>query len=130
MIVLNGVYMEAVRRGPKQARFFCRTFTIVPQPPGFVIVNDLLMAGNSTFEQRRKYLPKSGSAPSTSTDNIFAAPVGDGHESIVASFAQQTGMTVGFARQCLQENAFDLNKSLTVFTELHQRGLIPPNAFA
>lgn len=44
-IVVNGLFTETFKQN-KPLRSFCRTFFIVPQGQGFVIVNDMLQISN------------------------------------------------------------------------------------
>lgn len=45
IVVVNGLYTE-IYKANNPLRSFCRTFYIVPQSPGFVIVNDMLSISN------------------------------------------------------------------------------------
>lgn len=131
IIVVNGVYHEVQNKGNKLVRFFCRTFTIVPQGGGFVIINDQLMAGNATSEQVTKFKAISGGDdPSTSTPtyNPGVSSVLNQNK-LIENFARETKMTAAFSRQCLEENNYDFNKALDCFYELNKRGAIPREAF-
>ena len=116
IIVVNGVYIDKPKKGSKTTRSFCRSFTIIPQGDGFVITNDQLMVANSSYDQRQKF---KSSQPSQSSENT----------NVVDTFALRTGMTPGFAQQCLEENNYDINEAYKVFEQLNSRGLIPSDAF-
>ena len=63
LVVVNGVYRELYKK-QEPLRAFCRTFYIVPQGEGFVIVNDILVLTNATVRQIQAYAkPKKSSTP-------------------------------------------------------------------
>jgi nuclear RNA export factor len=132
IIVVNGVYHE-VQSKQKLVRFFCRTFSLVPQGAGFVIINDQLLAGNATFEQVQKYKATGGG---DDTSMVSAATTNPGIRSalgenqLIENLARETRMTAAFARKCLEENNYDFNKALECFYELNKRGIIPDEAWA
>lgn len=51
------------------------------------------------------------------------------NEELVKRFAQITGMNLTYSRKCLEENNFDADESLKIFTTLNGQSLIPPEAF-
>lgn len=125
VVVVNGICTDLPKRAPRQLRSFCRSFTIIPQGTGFVIINDQLMVSGATYQQKQKFASKNSFAsPATSRSSQ------DGNQAMIDAFMQRTGMVPGFARQCLLEHGFDFNEALRVFEELNTRGAIPPEAFA
>ncbi|KAI1295682.1 Nuclear RNA export factor 1 [Halotydeus destructor] len=131
IVIVNGVFLETVKKMPKQLRYFCRSFTIVPQGAGFVVINDQLMVGHSSDTQRKKFnsMSKSSSYSTLQTSLATSAAMTPDKDAICAAFSQQTRMTPTFARQCLQENNYDMGEALRVFAELSSRGAIPAEAF-
>ncbi|EEB05182.1 mRNA export receptor [Schizosaccharomyces japonicus yFS275] len=48
---------------------------------------------------------------------------------LVARVKAETGLNDVFAEMCCQQNNWDYNRAIAAFTELKQRGVIPPEAF-
>lgn len=126
LIVVNGLVVETWKK-QRQLRTFTRSFSIVPQGQGFVIINDMLLWTNSSYDQRNKFsaIVKSMNAPNnesgTSTSN---------KDQLVVRLRQETGMNENFSRQCLEESNFDYNTAVAMFTQLNSSGMIPPEAFS
>lgn len=54
VVVVNGVFKEFTKK-QVHTRAFGRTFLIVPQGQGFVIINDILVITNATVEQVQQF---------------------------------------------------------------------------
>ena len=123
-IVINGLVVETWKK-QKALRSFTRSLSIIPFGGGFVIINDLLLLTNSSYDQRNKFssivkLIKEESS-GTSTAN---------RDQLVAKLRQQTGMNESFSRQCLEESNYDYARAVDMFTQLNGNGMIPPEAFS
>jgi len=133
--VLHGVFKEKDDRftDKEVTRSFSRSFVIVPQGAGMVIVNDMLMLSNASFELCKKSFTEPTPPTSTSQPPQPAPPDAGAltPEQIekVKSFSVQSGMNPEFSLQCLKENNWDYQKSAEVFTNLQKEGKIPPAAF-
>lgn len=135
ILAVNGVYLENHDRiGYKMPRFFCRMFTIVPHNQGFVIINDQLMVGSATYQQKQKYEARATDTAMPSVSSIGS--VGGStvqatldENRLIEQFARETKMTASFSRQCLEENQYNFNTALDVFYKLNKLGLIPKEAF-
>jgi nuclear RNA export factor len=136
VLVINGIYLEHHKNKNRMPRFFCRMFTIVPQAGGFVIINDQLMVGSATNQQKMKYEVKpdaqmnsvsslGSSGSSSSTLNTMKD-----ENKLIEAFALDTKMTAAFSRQCLEENNYDFNAAIEVFRQLNKMNMIPQEAFA
>ncbi|XP_015791781.1 nuclear RNA export factor 1 [Tetranychus urticae] len=168
VVVVNGVFKEFTKK-QVHTRAFGRTFIIVPQGQGFVIINDILVITNATVEQVQKF------SRSLENDSIITCIKEDrfgadcleslnlgldqgfnlnqqiqpqmaqmqpqpvqtqpilldqaAKDSMVQQFCSLTNMNLQFSTQCLEENAYDLQKSFEVFEQLNKQGAIPAAAF-
>jgi hypothetical protein len=52
LFTVTGLFKEREERS-QPLRYFCRTFTLVPQNSGFVIINEMLCITNPTSEQTK-----------------------------------------------------------------------------
>ena len=154
LIVINGVFRELFKK-QEPLRAFCRTFYIVPQGQGFVIVNDLLLITSATVKQIQTFGKSKAMAQQSAADKAmadFERPSSSGIKSrlgpamsgppmeamptqqtmrdrVLAQFMSATQMNRSFAMQCLEENGFDLNASMDVFLKLKEQNAIPSEAF-
>lgn len=153
-VVVNGVYRE-LSRTPPATRAFCRSFIIVPQGGGFVIINDMLLLTNATVKQisewrnrgigaqskingRDSSMAEINAQPSTSRMNMGSSSAlhgtsggGDARtEEMITLLSMRTGMNRKFSTQCLEETNGDLEKAIEIFNQLNALGKIPAEAFA
>ena len=154
LVVVNGVYREIYKK-QEPLRAFCRTFYIVPQGLGFVIVNDILLLTNATVKQIQEFGKskivgthidrqmtdmgmESASAPIKSrlgplvpelSPIINRSTTPSRNEELVQQFMSATQMNRSFAQQCLEENAYDINTAFDVYQKLKTENLIPSEAF-
>jgi len=137
-VVVNGVYRELLKKH-QPLRAFCRTFYIVPQGQGFVIVNDVLLLTNATVAQIQKYsqtnkmTDKVMADMEPNTKSILRVSAGDSpadkYESVILKFMNATRMNRSFAIQCLEENNYNMETAYSVYQKLRTENLIPPEAF-
>jgi nuclear RNA export factor len=151
LVVVNGVYRELIKKA-QPLRAFCRTFYIVPQGSGFVIVNDLLVLTNATVAQIQKYgktVASVGASDKAMSDTIesttkwkggpgvgvsggahaLTSPTINVNEDVIQRFMALTHMNRSFATQCLEENGFNIDKAFEVYMGLKAQNAIPSEAF-
>jgi nuclear RNA export factor len=143
LVVVNGVYRELLKKH-QPLRAFCRTFYIVPQGQGFVIVNDLLLLTNASVPQIQKYTQSNKSINDNTmadvefnTKSILRVSTGDSsassstnkYESIISKFMNATRMNRSFSVRCLEENQYNMESAYTVYQKLRDQNMIPPEAF-
>ena len=107
----------------------------MPQGSGFCIVNETLYICNATaFNSKKAFASASCtvSALVAKPAAVAAAPTLDlaAKQSLATAFAAKSGMNLEWSAKCLEENAWDFDKSAAVFFELKAAGKIPPEAFA
>ena len=137
MITVHGEFDELDAGGQaKKKRSFDRTFIIGPGgPSGVRIVNDMLTVraygGSQAFEPDRldgwADVAQGGAA---SLDTVPQLPAGltfEMAEQMVAELQKQTGMTVQYAKDCLEQVGWEFQKGLEVFTNV--KGNLPAEAF-
>lgn len=133
-IVINGVYREHIKKN-SLLRAFSRSFIIIPQGEGYVIMNDLLLLINATVEQIQKYrvnksFDTSFGSPGFSASSASVVDVMPNEkEVIISNFMAATGMNRASAIQCLEENKYDQKAAMNVFQCLKEKNLIPPEFF-
>ncbi len=111
---------------------------MVPQGAGFCIVNESLYVCNATAANSKKAFasadctmsalaakPPAASAPAPPPSGLDLAA----KQSLATAFAAKSGMNLDWSAKCLEENAWDFDKSAAVFSELKAAGKIPPEAF-
>ena len=147
VVVINGVYRELIKKNA--LRSFCRTFFLVPQGDGHVIVNDLLLLMNATVKQVQDRNPKTnqqqfGSSSSTRelellqddmmteavrpTSSILRRTISS-NDGIISNLMQVTGMNRQYAVKCLEDFNYNYEQALATFQNLKSQNLIPPEAF-
>ncbi|XP_065352749.1 nuclear RNA export factor 1 isoform X2 [Cloeon dipterum] len=123
---LTGVFKEPDVKGEPHRHFY-RKFVLLLSDAGVAIVNDMMHVTNATQNQIKKCfvavpLPVAAVAPKPPVAAINQLEV-------VQSFSAQTGMNTEWSQKCLEETAWDVPRSLEVFTRLNQEGRIPQEAF-
>eukprot|EP01135_Chromosphaera_perkinsii_P001575 Nk52_evm45s207 gene=Nk52_evmTU45s207 len=102
------------------SRMFDRSLVLVPALPGSpaalngwpaTIVNDQLHITS---------VPNTTSSTSSSSSQT----------SLIKKLSMETGMTLDFSQQCLQNNSWDYDTAKADFLNLKSEGRIPPEAFA
>ncbi|XP_037575026.1 nuclear RNA export factor 1-like [Dermacentor silvarum] len=120
-VVSKGLIVPSVKS-------FTRTFFVVPQGAGFSIINETLFITGGTEDQIRAY-PTPENTPPTPAPVPAPAAATSERDGLVVQLCSQTRMNRAFAERCLEQNDWNLQKAITVFTELSVRGAIPPEAF-
>lgn len=152
LVVISGVYRELFKK-QEPLRAFSRTFYIVPQGQGFVIVNDLLVITSPTVKQIQNYGKnkaqqqtvdrsmadmdgastssgiKSRLGPTIASPAMAANADNAIKDQLIQQFMNATQMNRSFAAQCLEENGFDINTAMDVFVKLKEQNAIPSEAF-
>lgn len=120
-------------------RSFDRTLVILPSPVGgsFVIASDMLTirsaAGSDAFTSPRAGQSANVTPHVTPATTPTPAPTGatpdpSTAETLVHQLMAQTGLTLKYAQECLQQANFDLGLALNLFQQ--SRSQLPPDAFA
>lgn len=117
-------------------RSFTRTFLTVPQGSGIVIVNEELTISNATSTQITQSCndppptPSTSPAPQQNQPNSPISQNANGEQQMMLKqFSLQSGMNEEFSLKCLLECQWDYQKAAEVFTDLQNKGIIPPEAF-
>ncbi|XP_002732986.2 nuclear RNA export factor 1-like [Saccoglossus kowalevskii] len=141
---VSGLFKETGRRSghPQPIIAFSRTFLTVPAGPGLCIINDQLSIRKPSLSQLKGAFSTPAPTPSTSPvppeiqaqsslsqSAPLVAAVTPTHQEMIQSFSQQSGMNVEWSQKCLCENNWNYEQSARVFTDLHSKGNIPPEAF-
>jgi nuclear RNA export factor len=129
LIVVNGLVVETWKK-VRQLRTFTRSFSIVPHGTGFVIINDMLLWTNSSFEQRKIFSAIVKTMNVSSDTSSEAGTSTANRDLLVQRLQQETKMNETFSRQCLEESNYDYSTAVTMFTQLNTSGMIPPDAFS
>jgi len=127
-IVVNGLVVESWKK-VKNLRSFTRSFTIIPQGQGFVIINDMLILSHSTKEQKGKFSAIVRSSNLLSANSSTSLNTQSEKDQLILRLRQETGMNEAFTRQCLEEASYDYNKAISMFHQLNSVGAIPAEAF-
>ncbi|RUS69005.1 hypothetical protein EGW08_023233 [Elysia chlorotica] len=141
--VLHGVFKENESRSDKLIRAFSRSFVTVPCGNGMVIINDMLTLSNAGYELTKNAFKSGAPTPSSSpvpptASRTVPPDVAPGAPTpfltpeqiqMVEKFTKDSRMNNKFSLKCLQENAWDYQRAGQVFTNLHNEGKIPPEAF-
>lgn len=138
MITVHGEFDEVdqVSGHPKKKRSFDRTFIVGPGgPSGVRVVNDMLnvraYGGFQAFEPDHSEDPNPPQSSTTAADpSIPQLPPGmsiEVAEQMVTELQKQTGMTLGFAKECLEQVGWDFQTALQAFESV--KGTLPPHAF-
>jgi len=122
---VTGVFRERTLR-ELPLRHFNRMFVVVPQGTGFCIVNEMLHVTLPTVKQADTAFT---SAPAPSAPPAAAQLDANTKNMRIQEFSQKTGMNVKFCIECMEPNAYDLEKSFVVFQTAQQAGKIPIEAF-
>lgn len=138
---VTGLYMEPQpSQRQKTIRAFSRTFILVPDNKcGCVIINDMWVISNSSYDQRQKARELTNNYGSSSMQDeqmagdTFASgdnssPVSR-EEELVRKLSDVTGMNKNYSRQCLSEVKFDYDQAYQIFLQVNALGSIPPEAF-
>ncbi|VDP87988.1 unnamed protein product [Echinostoma caproni] len=128
----------------KTLRCFSRTMILVA-PGGHIIQDDLIVSNPSPLLCKRyisevaaKAQSSSGTGNATSSSSTAVQPtVSTGlvppnpatQVVVLNEMRARSGMNEAFARQCLDEYAWNLDQALNAFHALNSAGKIPPNAF-
>ena len=109
-------------KNPPPLRQFHRTFLIVPQGSGFVIINDSLFVTNAIGPQVKTAFQKQDSP-------IFPKISESETQRMIKVLAQKTNLRLDWAQKCLEESGWSLDEAVTRFTNAKNEGKIPQEAF-
>ncbi|CAH1792138.1 unnamed protein product [Owenia fusiformis] len=153
---VNGVFKETDSKTERPPiRQFSRMFVTIPQAGGIAITNDEITYSNASHDQMRSAFKTPAPTPSHSPvqdipgPSLLSSPVptpinpasivtppglaGTQFTEIqlqmIQQFSQQSGMNQDWSMKCLAQNDWDFEKSAQVFTDLRNKGSIPPEAF-
>lgn len=140
LITIHGEFEEidTSKGNSTKRRSFDRTFTIGPSggPSVVRIVNDVLtvraFGGTQAFEPDNveNWNVQDTAPPPQADPTVPVLPPGttlEMAEQMVLELQKQTGMTVQYAKMCLEQVQWDYPKSLECFASV--RATLPPDAF-
>ena len=107
---------------PPPLRQFHRTFIIVPQGSGFVIVNDSLFITNAIGPQVK-------AAFQTET-SIMSKLSPEEKQRLVNILCQKTNLRLDWAQKALEESNWSLDEASIRFLNAQKEGKIPQEAYA
>jgi len=127
IFTVTGCFKERDTKLKESIRHFNRCFIVVPQGPGFCIINETLFVCQATDLSNRKAFLN----PASAADVAATPPVLDpaAKEAMAREFGEKSGMNVTWAIQCLEQCAWDFEKSASSFQEAKNAGKIPAEAF-
>lgn len=139
LITVHGEYNELdVTTGQaRKKRSFDRSFIIGPGgPAGVRVVTDMLTVraygGNQAFEAEGNVVTAGTGAAADITEHLPTSTAAEltpeMAERMVMEMQKQTGMTVKYAKDCLDQVQWDFDRGLQAFASV--RGNLPPDAFA
>ena len=139
MITVHGEFdeVDAASGQAKKKRSFDRTFVIGPGgPSGVRVVNDMLTVraygGAQAFEpDHMEGWTMEAPTNSNAIDTAPQLPAGltlEMAEQMVAELRKQTGMTLQYSKDCLEQVGWNFEKGLEVFASV--KANLPPEAFA
>lgn len=139
-LVINGLYLEP-SQNQRTIRTFNRTLNLVPDGKGgCIIINDVWVIGNSSYDQRQKakdMLKNYSGAPiqddqmaSESFSSLDQSNPTSREDEIVTKLSQVTGMNESYSKQLLTEVNFDYDQAYRTFLQVNSLGVIPAQAFS
>ncbi|KAF4556009.1 TAP C-terminal domain-containing protein [Elsinoe fawcettii] len=131
LVTIHGEFDEIdVSTGQaKKKRSFDRTFIIGPGgPSGVRVINDMLIVraygGTQAFEPDDE---NQVNQPGTDAPGLPTGLTTEVAEKMVLALQEQTGMTVGYAKDCLEQVTWDFDRALQAFAAV--RATLPADAF-
>ena len=107
---------------PPPLRQFHRTFIIVPQGSGFVIVNDSLFITNAIGPQVK--------AAFQNESSIISKLSPEEKQRLVNILCQKTNLRLDWAQKALEESNWSLDEASIRFLNAQKEGKIPQEAYA
>ncbi|CAG0886612.1 unnamed protein product [Darwinula stevensoni] len=144
-IHVSGVFKDRDHQ-PPAIHSFSRSFCLVPDNGGFLILNDQLFVTTPTLTETKMAFQTPTPTPSqevTLAPSIPTVLVGAtgmlplpgpstsslSRESLIDAFSQESGMKPEYAAKCLEDNDWNYAAAAKVFTAMNAQGGIPPDAF-
>ncbi|PNS20443.1 hypothetical protein CAC42_5893 [Sphaceloma murrayae] len=131
LITIHGEFdeMDVSTGQAKKKRSFDRTFIIGPGgPSGVRVINDMLTVraygGVQAFEPDDDI---QAPHPSLQPEGVPQGLTPELAEQMVLELQKQTGMTLGYAKDCLEQVTWEFDKALQAFAAV--RANLPPEAF-
>lgn len=134
IFIVHGLFREVGNVGSNApVRSFQRAFTCIQTQSGVLIVADHFMIINATEAQYLNLTRSTNSSTSSSSqamESQHGAMASNNQElAMIQRLSGQTGMNAHFSKQCLMENNWNYDKSLSVFLDLKSKNQIPADAF-
>lgn len=137
---VTGVFKESEEASTPVVRHFSRTFLVVPQGSGFVIVNEnLFVTMASPLEMQKAFTGESAAAAGSSapgsggasTSTATAPPPVDPNamKQMVEMMSQKSGMNAEWSKICLEQTKWNFDAAVEAFKTAQNEGKIPINAF-
>ncbi|GAB7347325.1 hypothetical protein MBLNU459_g4269t1 [Dothideomycetes sp. NU459] len=134
LITIHGQYdeMDVSTGQVKKVRSFDRSFILGPGgPTGVRVVNDMLTVraygGSQAFEPEEVHQQQQQQPESSAPGLPPAGLTPEVAEQMVLELQKQTGMTVAYAKDCLDQVAWEFERALQAFAAV--RAALPPEAF-
>lgn len=127
IFTITGCFREKDTKQKASIRHFNRCFIVVPQGSGFCIINETLFISTATDLSNNKAFTN----PVTAAEVAATPPALDdaAKQRMAAEFSEKSGMNMAWSSQCLEQCAWDFEKSAVSFQEAKLADKIPAEAF-
>ncbi|XP_053091706.1 nuclear RNA export factor 1 isoform X3 [Pangasianodon hypophthalmus] len=126
VFTVSGVFKDIDVKSKESTRAFSRVFVAVPaMNNGLCLVNDALFMRNATTEEIRRAFATPAPTPSSSPVSTHSPT----QQEMISTFSQKSQMNLEWSQKWLQQNEWDFNRAVQLFTELKAQGSISEVAF-
>ncbi|XP_060783912.1 nuclear RNA export factor 1 isoform X2 [Neoarius graeffei] len=126
VFTVSGVFKDTDVKSKEFIRAFSRVFVAVPaMNNGLCLVNDALFVRNATTEEIRRAFATPAPTPSSSPVSTHSPS----QQEMISTFSQKSQMNHEWSQKWLQQNEWDFNRAVQLFTELKAQGSISEVAF-
>jgi len=130
IFTVSGMFREKGTK--KQVKHFNRCFIVVPRGSGFCIINETLSISLPTTENSKKAFTSTQSSMEDlhkpASDSVVSLDEAS-KRTLATAFSDMSGMNIEWSVRCLEENAWNYDRSTKVFQDLKVEGKVPPEAF-
>jgi len=125
-VSLSGIFRERIRGENQPLRHFHRSFVIVPQGSGYLIVNDTLFITNPTnLEAKQAFCEEVKTA-----QPIVPLVSQEVAQKMIGELCSRTNLRPDWAQKCLEEHKWNLDLAVAMFQITKNEGKIPQEAYA
>ncbi|KAF4091422.1 hypothetical protein AMELA_G00036720 [Ameiurus melas] len=126
VFTVNGLFKDIDAKSKESTRAFSRVFIAVPAVNnGLCLINDELFVRNATTEEIRRAFATPAPTPSSSPVSSYSPT----QQEMISTFSQKSQMNLDWSQKWLQQNEWDFNRAVQLFTELKAQGSISEVVF-